>query len=144
MTWLRGAAWRCGPCSDGAAPVTAAASFAARTMAAACGLCRDQTMPARRDHLWQEMSWHVCAQITSGRPCTSLVGGRRKKCIFWGSNIRIRKCSLKEILLHFGGFYVAGLQKAATPGTSAEAQIPGNCLPIVIRAIPLIRAHGAY
>ena len=32
-----------GPCFDGAAaaPVIAAASFAARTMAAACGLCGD-------------------------------------------------------------------------------------------------------
>ena len=28
-------------CGDAAAPVTAAASFAARTMAAACGLCGD-------------------------------------------------------------------------------------------------------
>ena len=40
---LRGVAWRFGPCSVGeaAALVTATASFAARRMAAACGLCGD-------------------------------------------------------------------------------------------------------
>ena len=42
-----------------------------------------------------------------------------------------------------GGFSVAGVQNEVTPGTSPEAQVPGNCLPIVIRAILLIRAPGA-
>ena len=43
-----------------------------------------------------------------------------------------------------GGFSVAGVQNEVTPGTSPEAQVPGNCLPIVIRAILLIRAPGAH
>ena len=56
----------------------------------------------------------------------------------------MRKCSLKEILLHFGRFSVAGIGKVATPGTFPEAQVLGNCSPIIIRAIPLIRSPGAY
>ena len=43
-----------------------------------------------------------------------------------------------------GGFSVAGVQNEVTPRTSPEAQVPGNCLPIVIRAILLIRAPGAH
>ena len=72
--------------------------FAARTMAAACGLSGDYTMPARKDQLWHVMFWQRCAQITSGRLCTSLVRSFGK-CIFWGSNFSMKKCSLKLILL---------------------------------------------
>ena len=98
-------------------------------------------MPARRDQLWQGMCWQVCAQITSGRPCTSLVGDRGEKMHFLGAQFPHQKMLSQR---DFGGFSVAGVRKAATPGTSAEAQVPGNCSPIIIRAIPLIRAPGAY
>ena len=93
--------------------MTAAASFAAITMAAACGVCVGLKHACQ---LWEGMCWQVCAQITSGRPCTSLVGGR-------------------GVLLHFGGFSVAGVRKAAAPGTSAEARMPGNCSPVIMRVI---------
>ena len=35
----------------------------------------------------------------SGRAYTPVVGLRGKECIFLGSNLSVRKCSLKEILL---------------------------------------------
>ena len=38
-----------------------------------------------------------------------------------------------------GRFSVAGVWKEMTPRTSPEAQVCGNCSPIVIRAILLIR-----
>ena len=128
--------------------MTAAASFAAITMAAACGVCVGLKHACQ---FWEGICWQVCAQITSGRPCTSLVGGRGGggECIFWGSNFRIRKCSLKEILLHFGGYSVAGFRKAAAPGTSAEARVPGNCSPVIMRVIRRLLnfetlRYGAY
>ena len=42
------------------------------------------------------------------------------------------------------GFSVAGVQNKVTRGTSPEAQVPGNSLPIVIRAILLIRPPRAH
>ena len=48
-------------------------------------------MPARRDQLWQGMCWQVCAQIASGRPCTSLAGGRGEKMHFLGEQFPRQK-----------------------------------------------------
>ena len=53
---------------------------------------------------------------TSGRPYTTLVGGRGKECIFWGSNFSIRKCSLKEIVLQTAfPWLVSGRQRDLGP-----------------------------
>ena len=103
-------------------------------------------MPARRDQLWQGMCWQVCAQIASGRPCTSLAGGRGGKMHFLGEQFPHQKMLPQRDFAAFlaGGFSVAGVRKAAAPGTSAEARVPGNCSPVIIRAIPLIRGPGAY
>ena len=43
-----------------------------------------------------------------------------------------------------GGFSVAGVRNEVKPGISPEAEVPGNCSPIVIRAILLIRAPGTH
>ena len=43
-----------------------------------------------------------------------------------------------------GRFSSAGVRKAATPGTAAEAQMHENNLPIIIRAIHVTRAPSAY
>ena len=49
----------------------------------------------------------------------------------------------------FGGFSVAGVRKAAAPGTSAEARVPGNCSPVIMRVIRRLLnfetlRYGAY
>ena len=43
-----------------------------------------------------------------------------------------------------GGFSVAGVRNEVTPRTSPEAQVPRNRSPIVIRAILLLSAPGAF
>ena len=58
-------------------------------------------------------SW---CSYASGRPYSTLVGGRGKECIFWGSNFRVRKCSLKEILLQADFLWlVSGRQQHLRP-----------------------------
>ena len=66
---------------------------------------------------------------TSGRPHTTLAGGRGKKMHFLGEQFQHQKM-LPQRDFAAGGFSLAGAWKAATPGTTAEAQVPGNCWPI--------------
>ena len=55
-----------------------------------------------------------------------------------------QKKMLPERDFDAGRFSVAGVWKEMTPGTFHEAQVPGNCSPIAIRAILLIRAPGTH
>ena len=43
-----------------------------------------------------------------------------------------------------GRFSAVGVQNEVTPRITPEAQVPRNCLPIVIKAILLIRAPSAH
>ena len=61
---------------------------------------------------------------------------------FLGEQFQQQKMLLQRDL-SAGRFSVAGVRKV-TPGTSPEAQVPGNGSPSVIRAILLIRAPSAH
>ena len=67
-------------------------------------------------------SW--CSYM-SGRPYRTLVGGRGKECIFWGSQKMLPQRDFAT-----GRFPLAGVWKAATPETTSESQVPGNGLPV--------------
>ena len=100
-------------------------------------------MPARRDQLWQGMFWQRSTKITSGSSCTTLVHCREGKMHFLGEQFQHEKM-LPQSDFAAGRFSLAGVQKAATPGTAAEAQMRENTLPIIIRAIHLTRAPDTY
>ena len=93
-------------------------------------------MPARWDQLWQGLCWQGYAQVTSGRPCTSLVGGRGKQMDFLREQFQHEKM-LPQRDFAAGRFF-------GPPRTSAGAQVPGNCSTIISSVIPLIRTPGAY
>ena len=102
-----------------------------------------KTMRARRDQLWQGMCWQGFAPINSGSLFTSMVGSTGKKMHFLGAQFQQKKM-LPERDFDAGRFSVAGVWKEMTPRTSHEAQVPGNCSSIVIRAILLIRPPGTH
>ena len=100
-------------------------------------------MSVRRDQLWQGMCWQGYTQITSGSLFTSIVGGRGRKMHFLGEQFKRQKM-LPQRDFCAGRFSVAGVRNEVTPQASPEAQVPGNCSPIVMRAILLIRAPGTH
>ena len=68
---------------------------------------------------------------------------------FLGEQFPHQKMLTQRDFAHFGGFSVAGVRKAAAPGTSAEARVPGNCSPVIMRVIRRLLnfetlRYGAY
>ena len=82
-------------------------------------------MFASRDQLWQGICWPGCALAPLAGHILRLYVAGGKMHFLWEQFQHEKMLPQRDFAA--GGFSLASVWKAATPGTTSEAQVLGNC-----------------